>query len=186
MKNYKPFLEKSEEYIGKFANRDIIDTFHSIDRYFDDDRFNKWSGQKEFKDKIVDVTKKAIAVIYKKHKDKEGRYGVHSKSTGIGLVLHWREDKKYIDGFNDAIIITILPIKKNPYFRDIDAKIIVEKQIESWGRATIKNKFNEEIIKEEDTCRVAWSEERESDWQVIFWEGELHDYPPIDNFILVS
>jgi hypothetical protein len=186
VKEYKYFLERSEEYIGKFANRDIIDTKHSLDRFNDDDRFNVWSGKDEFKSKIVDVAKKAIAVIYKKYKDTPATYGIHSKSTGIGMIVDWRDDDKHSDGFNDAIITTILPIKKHHFFKKDDVKIIVEKQIEEGGRIMYSQKFNENILKEDSTSHTVYYGENTLDWYVVFWEGRLHDYPSIDNFILVS
>jgi hypothetical protein len=184
MKPYKYVLlkEKSSEYIGKYANRDIIDTKHSIDRFKDNDRFNNLASDDAFKSKVIDIVKHAISKIYKQYEDKEGNYGVHSKSTGIGLVIDYRDDDKYKDGYNDAIIITLLPIKKNHFFQKGTTKLIVEKQIEMLGKILYEQEHGEKVLKESNTCAVA----KEGNFDIVFWEGKLHDYFPIDTYIDVD
>jgi len=120
----------------KSLNRKIIDTKHAIDRtlasrYEENqltDEMKKLLKDKEkFKDAVYSVIRKAMPIILNKYKDKTGNYGIHSKSTNINVVIDWRLDRKdKTDLRNHAIIVSVLPVKNNAYFKKGDTKIVVE------------------------------------------------------------
>ena len=87
-------------------------------------------------------------------------------------------DKKLDKGFNNFIIKTILPIKKYHHFTNVNAQIIVEKQIVEWakqnGFSGQKKKYMCENINDTD-----------SDFFVIMFEGKLYDFK-LDGYILVE
>ena len=154
--------------------RKTIDTHHSIDRFLDRNRFDD-AGKKSFKTKLEWVINNAKYEIIKKYNDESALYGIHSKSTGIGLIINWREDYKSKDGLNHAIIVTILPIKKYHHFDKDDVKVIVESQIENWMSDSIHLKENKA-----DRKSV-----REEDFHAICWEGKFYD-STIDTFFYVD
>ena len=107
-------------------NRKLIDTNHSIDRFSDKNRFDK--RQKDLLNSdIIKVANNMLKQLLTKYKDVSGVYGVHSKSTGIGMVVDFRKDYLSNDNLNHLIIITLLPIKSFHHFKDTDGNLIVEK-----------------------------------------------------------
>jgi hypothetical protein len=142
-------------------DRKIIDTKHSIERFIDKNRFDQ-TKKNEFKKSLDKVIKDAMNKIITKHNDKSGVYGIHSKSTGIGVVIDWRLDRQSSDKLNHAIIITILPIKKIHNFRDLEAEVIVEKIL----KESIP-KFKESSLE----ARVI----HKGKFKVVLWEGIYYD-----------
>ena len=145
-------------YVGKHRGRHIIDTKHSIDRFVDRGRFADRAGKQGFKEKIHWVIENAIDKILDKHGDEEGVYVVHSNSTGIGVVITWREegDPRLRDGNNHAIIVTVLPVKsRHTASNPGDTMLIVEvrDQIEEYLKENglfEKNTLLKEAVNEKD------------------------------------
>lgn len=141
--------------------RKIIDTRHSIERFMDKNRFSD-SGKATFRDTIDKVIRDGMEKIISTHNDESGVYGIHSKSTGIGLVIDWRPDTKGKGKTNHAIIVTILPIKNSHHYKDVSAEVIVEKQLkESVGKRDRKK----------NTCEIV----KEGDFWIVLFEGKYYD-----------
>jgi len=173
MNRYKQLHEKFI-YKNSKNNRKIFDTNHSIDRFKDRKKFN--ITDKEFRDKIIWVINNAIKKIIIDNSDESGNYGIHSKSTGIGLVVDWRKDtQRRDDQKNHAFIVTLLPIRQSHTFRDVIATLFVEQLIE-WA----KNKYKKQIKLEENTTNIV----KEYNLSVIFWEGEYYDNNLLDIIIV--
>jgi len=135
-KKPNPYAERKIDLSNPKFQRDIIDTNHAIDRFVNG-RHNEEEtppkvkavidDPKKFKELVREVVKKGIIEIMKKHKDVSGNYGISSKSTNIHVIIDWRKDYKSTnDSRNHAIIVTVLPIKKNVKFKDIKSNVIVE------------------------------------------------------------
>ena len=186
MKKYKPLFEATI-FKSKKSDRKIIDTKHSIDQFLNKERFGNDAGKKELKNKTLWVIDNAIEKIIKDHKDKAQSYGVHSGSTGIGVIIQWRQegDPKRNDGKNHAVIVTMLPIKPTPYFKPQDTKIIVEWQIDMLGRQKLTEE-GQPVKKQKNYCTHTNLDEDE--FYVVYWEGRLYDYGPqeITEFIMVD
>lgn len=141
--------------------RKIIDTKHSIDRFMDKNRFDD-AGKTDFRNKLNRVITDASKKIITKLNDKEGVYGIHSKSTGIGVIIHWRPDKYGSDKTNHAVIITLLPLKPKHHYKDLTAEVIVEKRLtEMVGRKKDGK----------DTARLV----SKGAFKIVLWEGKYYD-----------
>jgi hypothetical protein len=121
---------------SKKSNRNVIKTDHAIDRMKDarhnkddisQDMLKKLDNKSEFKKELEKVIKKAMPIIVSKFKDKSGNYGIHSKSTNINVIIDWRPDREVSnDSRNHAVVVSVLPLKKNVHFRPSDTQVIVE------------------------------------------------------------
>ena len=172
-----------------YGNRYLIDTFHSIERYQDDNRFNNLASTQEFKNKIVEITNKATHKILSKYNDKSARYAVHSNSTGMGIIIDWRLDKKRINNFNNAILVTILPIKNYHYIKPSDIPVVVESILKDWYEIEegykVRNSYG--------TCDhhlKAYNEDQQIDssyyaLRIVFFEGKLQE-TDIDEWIFLE
>ena len=177
MKRYNPLIIEAEnEYHLSYHDRYIIDTDHSVQRYAE-----------RYKDIISDaVVYKVIGNVIKeiidKYKDKECKYGYHSKSTGIGGIIHWRLDGKRKNNFNNAVIVSLFPIKKFHTFRDVCAELIVEKHMIIWAREKgFKN------MRKQNLCESYHDEHfnLEDNFYVSFFEGKIYD-SKLDYYILID
>ena len=141
--------------------RKIIDTKHSIDRFLDKNRFSD-AGATDFKNKLNRVISDASKKIITQLGDTSGVYGIHSKSTGIGVIIDWRPDRNGSDKTNHAIIITILPLKPKHHYKDVSAEVIVEKRLtEMLGKKSDKK----------NTARIV----KKGAFKVVLWEGKYYD-----------
>lgn len=177
MKKYNPLIIEAEnEYHISYNNRYIIDTDHSIQRYTE--RYKDIISA----DTVYKVIGNVIKEILNKYKDREGKYGYHSKSTGIGGIIHWRLDGKRKNNFNNAVIVSLFPIKKLHNFYDVDARIIVEKQLIEWAKEKgFKN------IKKQNLCESYYDDHynQGDNFYVSFFEGKLYD-SKLDYYILID
>ena len=102
-----------------YRGRKIIDTHHALDRLGDDKRFEADANSNRLRQAIDWVIEEGIDEILEKHDDREGIYVIHSKSTGIGVVLSWTRDKfNRNDPRNCAIIVTLLPIQDKHFAKN--------------------------------------------------------------------
>jgi hypothetical protein len=167
MKKWKDKLQES--------SRKIIDTKHSLERYVD--RYKSEFSLEDLNQMLNEVMNKILDV----HNDKEGTYGWHSKSTGAGGIIEWRLDyKDPNDKNNNAIIVSLLPIKKFHNFKAGDVKIIIEKQVVLWIQE--KGVDLKESIKKENFCE---SYRMGYDTYVSFFEGKLYDFY-LDGYIFID
>lgn len=114
-------------------NRKTIDTEHAIEQGYGRYYRNDYDWQ-EFQKKLAWIIQNAKNSIVYDYNDKSADYVVHSKSTGIGVVIDWREDTVNPDGKNHAIIVTVLPRKKKHFAKDPeDILLIVENQLVQWA-----------------------------------------------------
>ena len=126
------------------ARRMIVLTDHAVDRFNDNKRFSDKALQKEgyrtredFIMTVYDKIKLAIEEILTKYNDQSSTYVVHSKSTGIGVVVEWRRDRfDKLDINNNAYIHSVLEIKKPAHYttNPKDIYMVVEKQIVEWAK----------------------------------------------------
>ena len=121
-------LKLTEKAIKLSHNRRLIDTKHSIGRFFDKNRFNLEQRQ-EIISNIGLVANRLLDKIIYKHKEKPAYYGVHSLSTGIGFIVKLEKDYINDDGQLHLILVTLLPIKRFHQFKDDTIKVIVEKRL---------------------------------------------------------
>lgn len=155
MKPYEKFFESANIYDG-YNDRKIIITDHAINRFFDSMRFPV-KDKKVFMDKILWVGQNAIKEILNKYNDKESGYGIYSKSTGICLIINWRrqDDPKLDNGKNQAVIVTIPPIKKSPndfHLKAKDIKILVEKHLLKWSYDDLKKDNSHKLMEDKKNC----------------------------------
>ena len=118
----KPILLKDNRY--------VLYTTHSIERMMDKMRFTD-EQKKFFKDNYKKVLISAVTQIINKHGDKEAYYGIHSESTGLGMIIYWKKDSfgevpDEAMEYKHALIVTILPIKKYHNFKPNDIVLMVE------------------------------------------------------------
>lgn len=166
---YKRFFEK---HIANYRERKIFDTHHSIERFNDENRFDD-AGKEEFRNKLFKVLAHGIKKILSEHNDYSSSYLIHSKSTGIGVVIDWRKDKfNRVDYTNHAFIVTILPIKKHHTKKDEDILLVVEKQLTEWALKRLEERKEKLILSENAYDRIS-TEDKE--FSVIFWEGKYYD-----------
>lgn len=179
MKRYIPhkFEENKPLFIGNY-NRKVIDTKHSLDQFVN--RNIKVISKSIMKRIINDV----INEIIENYNDKEGQYGYHSKSTGVGGVVMWRRenDPRNDDGKNHFILKTVLPIKKFHHFNNVEAQIIVEKQVILWAK---EKGFTGK--KKQNLCESFYEQHEyfEDDFNVTFFEGRLYEFE-LDGYILIN
>lgn len=181
MKKYVSLKENLPFAISKTDHRRMIDTSHSIDRFLDQQRFGDRSGKDEFKDKIEWVLNNAIDKIIKEYQDKSHTYGIHSKSTGIGISIDWRKDYRNDNGKNHAIIISVLPIKKHHYFKPEDVVLIVEAQLDMLGRQLLREEGNP-VRKEKNKALITVVNES---YFITYWQGRLYEHY-VEKFIEVE
>lgn len=113
----------------------IIDTKHSVERFL------QRVPPNIKKDTILGVIKKAMLKIVQMGDISNTSYLVHSQSTNIGVILFWRpESDPYISkdrrSVNNAVIVTILPLKKQHISSDPkDTILMVEgSNIQAWNK----------------------------------------------------
>jgi hypothetical protein len=114
--------------LDTFRNRKIISTTHGIERLGDPNRFDQ-ASKDAFTRQLLVVIKDAMDLILDEYNDTPGTYVVHSKSTGIGVVLIWkrdtmtRRDKRY-----HALIKTVLPIRP-AHFKSKNTDVMIMTEI---------------------------------------------------------
>lgn len=125
--SFKDFLIEAKK-----ENRKILHTKHSMDRVKDDDRFGQhikkeYGSIEKFKAKVEMVVRRSMKRIIRNHKDVAGKYGVRSKSTGIGAIVDW---DKHIEGddSNHAKIVTVLPIRDSHSYKPGTIEVVVENE----------------------------------------------------------
>jgi len=100
-------------YKTRHSDRIIIDTDHAIDRFMDKKRFDN-AGSYEFKKELIWTINNGIDKILTDYKDKKSNYLIHSKRTGIGVVIDWRQDyDRLMNDLNQAIVVSPLGKKFN-------------------------------------------------------------------------
>ena len=163
---YKRRFKENYEYLKADNERYIIYTNHAIDRYLD--RYKEIISY----DILYSVVNNFIKSVILNFKDKGGVYGFHSKSTGIGGIINWRKDNKGKNDKNNAVIVSLFPIKKFHNFKNIDAQIIVEQQIILWAKEKgFKNKFKENL------CESYFDDQPEinDNCYISFFESTLYE-----------
>lgn len=152
----------------EYSKRKIIDTPHSIERFLE--RNTSFS-----KDGVERVIYDAQYLIINQYQDKIGTYGVHSKLSGMGLIIDWREDFKINDNKNHSIVITFLPVKKVHYFNKEDIGLMVE----------YFNKISREgcSLKENTVDYIYRNTERGI--YIIAWEGGYYD-DTLSGYVIVN
>jgi methionyl-tRNA formyltransferase len=168
-------------YVGS-KSRFIIDTTHAIEQFYNENRFDSFSGTPEFKKLILRIISQGIDKIIGEHKDKSTQYGIYSKSTGYSAIVHWRPDFKNKSNTNNQAIVITLPPKKEKaeqlkLTHPEDIKIIVEKQLELWARN--KRKISEAKDTLDDVRKI------EESFFVVFHEGKFYD-TTVRTFIVVN
>lgn len=160
---------------GKVIQRKVYLTRHGEDRFSDRDRFEKLALDKQFMMNVLNVTKRAMIKIVNEYQEKVGEYGVHSNSTGIGLVLAWRKDDfDKLDTKNNAYIVSILPIKPVHYFKDVVAELMVEKFLKSVLIESKKKKGYKDYKIEEKEGYI--DHYFEDGIKIIFVDGKLYEH----------
>lgn len=148
----------------------MIDTKNSIDRFYDSNRniINLFGSRENFREKINCIIKNANKVIIDKYNDKESYYAIHSKSTGIGIIIKMG---KYSESIKDkgninALIITILPIKKYHSFKPEDIQIIVENMASEIYKIEGRKIFNGKNVV---------THYNDDEKNIVFFEGKYYD-----------
>lgn len=179
-------LSESALFTSLF-NRSIFDTNHSISRYLDDGRLtseDRMSFDLNYK-RIID---EAVSKIIKDYADESQVYGIHSRSTGIGLVLDWRPDKYKRDETNQGFIVTILPIKKFHNWKG-DTKHILVEQIKEWAHNVLSYERKGYKLDESEgtieTITSIYDDDKFPVLRIIFMEGKYWD-STIGTFIEVE
>jgi len=171
-KIYNRIFNEALDFEIGYKNRKIINSNHALLR------IKNRSYDRFAKEELLKIYNDTIKVIIEKHNDIKGEYGFHSKSTGVGGIVIWDRpgDRRADNGLNNFIIKTLLPIRNNHSFTNINAEIIVEKQIIDWakenGLTGKKRKGLCENIKDDY-------------FSTVFFEGELYDFN-LDGYILVD
>lgn len=166
-----PYPKKGSEYLRQtpYAGRWIIDTSHSVDRFHE--RYPKISQST-----VLDVIQRGIKLILGAYKDRAVQYGIHSHSTGIGVLIDWRPDKgDPKDLRNHAVIITLLPVKKSHTFQKGTIPLMVEARTTPSLRASLREWVRErapEALKEKRNTAECVSDQN---LQVTLWEGDIYD-----------
>ena len=154
------------------GNRKIFDTDHAIKRFMDARGVPETMSSDFFMRKVLKIVEEASKIIISKHKDISNIYGIHSKSTGIGVIIHWRKDtQNWADKQNHAFIVTVLPIKRFHNFKREDIPIMVETLCIEWTSLINKNIY--EDVKKDSKGDV--STFRKDNFVVVFYEGKFHD-----------
>lgn len=162
--------------ITTHKGRDIVDTNHSIERLFDGRGVDSYTYPTvaDFKKEVVSVIQSAIDKILSVYSDYSEEYLIHSRSTGIGVVIDWRphKDQKYDDGNNHAIIISVLPVKNKHFAKNpSDVLLMVEESIPKsrLQEAAQENTMDRYVLEDLGI-------------KVTLWEGKVWD---IDSIILI-
>jgi len=124
-----------------YADRSIIDTKHSIERFALGRNLPNNYTSEGFKQDMTWVINCAIEKIINEYSDESRIYIVHSKSTKIGVVIDWRKDKYSSDDRNHAILITILPFKESPYPTRSNDRLLITETIE----LLIEQKYSDKL-----------------------------------------
>jgi hypothetical protein len=173
--------KSSGAVVAMHRGRKIVDTRHSIDRFYDKERFNLPWSEEDFSKKIVWVISNAIDKILDEYHDQasnpttDSSYVIHSKSTGIGVVVVWRWewDRYRTDDKNHAIIRTLLPVKQvHRVTHTGDILLIVEHQLRDWA---IEQQRKNHILLENIFQEGAYSHSNDDTFVVHLWEGEYWD-----------
>jgi len=111
--------------------RRFFDTHHSIERHlqrYGDEISSEFRA--EF-NKVLLAAANKILPNYPDGVDKE--FGIHSRSTEIGVVLGFRPERPPYkkDDLNHFSIMTILPRKSSHFFYDVAASYTVEKAMQA-------------------------------------------------------
>lgn len=112
-------------YYYEALNRYIVDTKHSIERFNDQQRFQQSAGTEEFGMAIEKVIRAGMDKIMREYHDEQGSYLIHSNSTNINVVISWDYPPRDFPvksnrNRNQANVISILPIKKDPFAKPGD------------------------------------------------------------------
>jgi len=164
-----------ETYRGRF----IIDTSHSIQRWYDQRGVDTFIFPTvvNFRKEIQRVIKDGIDQILDDFSDYSNTYLIHSNSTGIGVVINWRPERKGNET-NHAIIVSILPIRNKHYpkYKD-DTLLFVE--LATFLNQDLKKKILRENLQEGEYSQL------KTNWgfNVILFENNIWD---IDAAILYA
>lgn len=172
-------LTENDNYYKLNNNRYLIDTYHSIERFENDERFNDKANTDEFKQEIINIANKVSKEIITRYNDKSQIYGVHSKSTGLGMIIDWRTDYKVKNKDNNAILVTILPVKRFHSFKSDTLPLIVEHLLKKYYSIMEESEINNKP----GFCDHHLNESR--DLKIVFYEGSLHD-TNIDEWIFIE
>ena len=167
-------------YFSEYPPHRIFDTKHSIERFQDENRFDNLAGKDELKNVVLKVINAGINEIIDDRQNKRNTYIIHSQSTGLGVVVDWRQDNyetnKQKQDINHAFIITILGFKKSGTFykkKSNDSYVWVESQLNDWARKNIRITENREVGIEESCFDHT---ESIDGFMVCFYEGKMKDY----------
>lgn len=178
----RKFEASRDEYFTGINGRSIIVTHHYGDRYGDIDRFSRLANDPDFREDVLWVVRNAMREIMTQHVDRTGKYGVHSKSTGIGVIIDWRPDGRvHTDNRNHAMVVTLLPIKRFHHFKANDISIIVESLLMDYLRESLDRE--RQPLRETEGA-VDSVQDRSGSTLVVAWEGKYHS-DTIDEFLFV-
>lgn len=177
--NYKSqfFSEtNNKEYRKGYNNRYIIYTLHSVERYIE--RYSSNITEEI----LFSVIKNVMKNIIEKYNDQGGVYGYHSKSTGIGGIVDWRLDYKGKNKENNAVLVSLFPVKKFHSFRNVDAQFIVEKHLILWAK---EKGFSGK--RKKNLCESYFDDQHITGYNIYisFFEGKLYDLP-IDKYMVLE
>lgn len=168
-------------YYSNYPPHRIFDTKHSISRWSDENRFDNRAGKKELKDLVIKVINDGIAEILNDYQNHKNTYIIHSQSTGLGIVIDWRQDNfesnKQKQDINHAFIVTILGFKKSGSFfkkKSNDSYLWVESQLYDWAKKSIKLTEGREVVEEKNTSSFDHTESING-FMVCLYEGKYKD-----------
>jgi hypothetical protein len=86
------------KYAASFANIDILETYHSVLRRKDFDRFGIWADSNKVKFEMIENVKQGIARIFKFKDNKLGKYMIINKLNGLCNIIeyHLYNNKKQV------------------------------------------------------------------------------------------
>jgi hypothetical protein len=157
-------------YKTAISSRLIVDTAHAIERFAQRHRRGGITQAR-----VNKVISDGMVEILTRYKDREGIYIIHSKSTRIGIVIHWRRqgDPRLDDGDRHAIIVTILPLRSRHLARDPeDILVTVENLLEEAGMEKLKEHGVIVEDYEEGETSIAKFDEN---FLIVFFEGKYYD-----------
>jgi len=152
--------------------RRIIDTNHALERFI------LRYGSERDRIEIMWVINNGMKKILSEYKDESNKYIIHSKSTGIGVVIHWRKDSKGFDNLNHAIIATILA-KKDAHYKKYASDIMLI--VENWVNRRQKEMNVNRCLTESTYDRVEqelWTDDTivQLPFEIHLWEGKIWDF----------
>lgn len=162
--------------------RKLIDTNHSIDRLYDGRGVDKrdYPTVEVFKKYCTWVLKCGVNEIMDNYQDERGTYLLHSRSTGIGIVVDWRKDSEdRNDKNNHAIVVTVLPVRNRHYSNNPSDTLIITEAREALNSRILK-RLNERGVVIRLKKRKARSELissllLENGWMIHMFDGDIVD-----------